>query len=78
MNPLQNKIHLQTRRQFLQNSQVGVGALALSSLLGTSATAADSSVINPQSPKSPHFAAKAKRVIYLHLTGSPPHSMTTR
>ena len=73
MNPLQNQLHLQTRRQFLQNSQVGVGALALSSLLGTSATAADSSVINPLSPKSPHFAAKAKRVIYLHLTGSPPH-----
>lgn len=73
MNPLQNQLHLQTRRQFLQSSQVGVGALALSSLLGTSAGAADSSVINPLSPKSPHFAAKAKRVIYLHLTGSPPH-----
>lgn len=73
MNPLQNQLHLQTRRQFLQNSQVGVGALALSSLLGTSAGAADSSVVNPLSPKSPHFAAKAKRVIYLHLTGSPPH-----
>ncbi len=73
MNPLQNQIHQQTRRQFLQNSQLGVGALALSSLLGTSAPAAESSVVNPLAPKSPHFAAKAKRVIYLHLTGSPPH-----
>ncbi|MFO1045421.1 MAG: DUF1501 domain-containing protein [Planctomycetaceae bacterium] len=73
MNPLQNQIQHQTRRQFLQNSQLGVGALALSSLLGTSAPAAESSVVNPLAPKSPHFAAKAKRVIYLHLTGSPPH-----
>ena len=73
MNPLQNQIQQQTRRQFLQNSQLGVGALALSSLLGTSAPAAESSVVNPLAPKSPHFAAKAKRVIYLHLTGSPPH-----
>jgi hypothetical protein len=28
---------------------------------------------NPLLPKLPHFAPKAKRVIYLHLTGSPPH-----
>ena len=73
MNPALDQLHLQTRRQFLQNSQLGVGALALSTLLGNSVTAADSSVINPLAPKSPHFAARAKRVIYLHLTGSPPH-----
>jgi hypothetical protein len=28
---------------------------------------------NPLAPRQPHFAAKASRVIYLHLTGSPPH-----
>ena len=28
---------------------------------------------NPLAPKQPHLPAKAKRVIYLHLTGSPPH-----
>ena len=28
---------------------------------------------NPLLPRAPHFAPKAKRVIYLHLTGSPPH-----
>jgi hypothetical protein len=28
---------------------------------------------NPLQPRLPHFAPKAKRVIYLHLTGSPPH-----
>ena len=63
----------QTRRQFLQTSQLSLGALALNSLLGPSAGAAESSVVNPLSPKTPHFAPKAKRVIYLHLTGSPPH-----
>jgi hypothetical protein len=35
--------------------------------------AAPSAVINPLAPKAPPLAAKAKRVIYLHLTGSPPH-----
>ena len=29
--------------------------------------------MNPLAAKKPHFAAKAKRVIYLHMTGSPPH-----
>jgi len=28
---------------------------------------------NPLLPRAPHFTPKAKRVIYLHLTGSPPH-----
>ena len=28
---------------------------------------------NPLLPRAPHFNSKAKRVIYLHLTGSPPH-----
>ena len=31
------------------------------------------SATNPLAVRSPHFAAKAKRVIYLHLTGSPPN-----
>jgi hypothetical protein len=30
-------------------------------------------VVDPLAPKQPHFPARAKRVIYLHLTGSPPH-----
>lgn len=29
--------------------------------------------MEPLLPQQPHFAPKAKRVIYLHLTGSPPH-----
>lgn len=66
--------HLQnlTRRHFLQSSQVGLGAIALASLQGN-LSAAPSDVINPLAPHKPHFEPKAKRVIYLHLTGSPPH-----
>src|SRR3954454_12880427 len=81
-------LHLQhvTRRHFLQQSQVGLGAIALSSLLASECPAAPEngtrsvpttsplpSVINPLAPKQPHFAAKAKQVIYLHMTGSPPN-----
>ncbi len=79
MNPLIQNIQSQTRRHFLESSGVGLGAVALASLLqqdGYAAPATASPVINdinPLAPRPPHFAAKAKRVIYLHLTGSPPH-----
>jgi hypothetical protein len=68
-----NSLISNTRRCFLQNAGLGLGGAALSSLLGPSALAATSEVINPLAPKKPHFEPKAKRVIYLHLTGSPPH-----
>jgi hypothetical protein len=73
MNPQLENLQLKTRREFLKNCQVGIGALALSSLLGGSGAASEETVVNPLAPKLPRFAAKAKRVIYLHLTGSPPH-----
>jgi len=59
-----------TRRHFLRQSQSGLGAAALASMIGGSSTAA--STDNPMWPRSPHFAAKAKSVIYLHMAGSPP------
>jgi len=71
-------LHAQTRRHFLESSGVGLGAMALAGLLQQDGHAAPDaklaiSDINPLAPRQPHFAAKAKRVIYLHLTGSPPH-----
>ena len=60
-----------TRRHFLKQSQAGLGAMALASLMGES-TAAPSAVKKPANTKKPHFAPKAKRVIYLHMAGSPP------
>src|SRR5262249_10289877 len=59
---------------FLRDSSVGIGSLALASLLQAE-TAIANAPGSPSSlaPKKPHFPAKAKRVIYLHLSGAPPH-----
>ena len=73
MTPIQQLANA-TRRHFLSTSGVGLGAIALSSLSGSAARA--DVPINPVQPletRKPHFEAKAKRVIYLHLTGSPPN-----
>ncbi len=64
----------QTRRHFLRNCQLGIGGMALSSLfVDDNASGKSTGVINPLEPHKPHFAAKAKRVIYLHMAGSQPH-----
>ena len=63
-----------TRRYFLRDSSIGLGSIALASLMGhntTSAVVAEST--SPLAAKAPHFGAKARHVIYLHMTGSPPH-----
>jgi len=51
---------------------MGLGGVALADMLATDVHALEAPA-NPLLPKLPPFAAKAKRVIYLHLTGSPPH-----
>ncbi len=62
-----------TRRHFFRNCQVGIGGMALASLLGRESSANPAQDVDPLAVRSPHFAPKAKRVIYLHLAGSPPH-----
>ncbi|MCE9545796.1 MAG: DUF1501 domain-containing protein [Planctomycetia bacterium] len=69
-----------TRRHFLQQSIGGVGAMALAALLeqgGNPRMAradqlAPHAAANPQTPRPPHYPARAKHVIYLHMAGSPP------
>ncbi len=64
-----------TRRHFLRRCQVGIGSMALASLLGKAAGAekpAHQAPFNPLTPRSPHFAPRAKAVIYLHMSGGPP------
>ncbi len=73
MNPYLDSLVHTTRRHFLKESAVGLGAIALSSLLGRNAMGAPLAATNPLAARLPHFAPKAKRVIYLHLTGSPPN-----
>jgi hypothetical protein len=73
MHPELELMQTATRRHFLKDSALGLGTVALASLLGDSAPAAPATPVNPLAPKKPHFEGKAKRVIYLHMTGSPPH-----
>ncbi len=66
-----------TRRHFLKESAMGLGALALGSLVGCGANNASSSMsnlfdaTNPLMPKPPMFPGKAKSVIYIHMAGAP-------
>lgn len=63
----------QTRRHFFQQSAAGLGGIALNSLLAGEGQGSERIAANPLAPQQPHFPAKAKRVIYLHMTGSPPN-----
>ncbi len=72
MNPMLEKIQLNTRRHFLKHCGMGLGAGALAQLLTPEAFALKAPR-NPLLPRDPHYSPKAKRVIYVHLTGSPPH-----
>jgi Uncharacterized protein conserved in bacteria len=58
-----------TRREMLTQSGVGFGMLALAALLGEETARAEPP--NPLAPKKPHFAPKAKRVIFLFMHGGP-------
>ncbi|HUR60712.1 MAG TPA: DUF1501 domain-containing protein, partial [Opitutaceae bacterium] len=60
-----------TRRTFLKRSGLGLGSVALGSLLTESLFAAFDGKSNPLAPRAPHFPARAKRVIYLHMVGAP-------
>ncbi len=73
MNPNLEQLQHLTRRHFLGKSAYGLGAVALGSMLKNSLSATSAPSSDPLAARMPHFAAKAKRVIYLHLTGSPPH-----
>lgn len=72
MHPRYEFLQTVTRRHFLHGCQIGLGGIALASMLPADA-AAQPAAANLHAPKPPHFTAKAKRVIYLHMTGSPPH-----
>jgi hypothetical protein len=68
------RLQFLTRRHFLKQSTAGIGAIALASLFKNETIgAALAASGNPLAPRQPQFPGKAKRVIYLHLTGSPPH-----
>src|SRR5437870_3669910 len=65
--PHADRLALLTRRHFLRNGALGLGAVALAGMTGQ-APAAD-----PLTPRSPQFAGKAKNIIFLHMSGGPPN-----
>jgi hypothetical protein len=70
-----------SRRDFLCKAGGGFGALALAQLLQGSALGREvaeeaRSVTQPLLPRKPHFAAKAKSVIFLFMEGGPSHMDT--
>lgn len=67
---------LLSRRQFFAGSGLRLGAVGLAALageatVGAPASAATDRRMNPPLPGLPHFAPKAKAIIYLHMNGGP-------
>ena len=65
-----------SRRDLLRVSSTGFGGMALAAMLGeeqlrAAATAGQSNGVSPLAVKAPHFAPKAKRVIFLFMHGGP-------
>jgi hypothetical protein len=63
---IQEYVRNETRRQFFSRGANAVGWAALASLLGTGKNA-----LGAPGAVAPHFAPKAKRIIYLHMVGGP-------
>ena len=70
--------HLLNRRELLSRAGCGAGLLGLASLMTdeqqlSGSTPAQNGLPNPLAPRIPHFAAKAKSVIWLFINGGPSH-----
>jgi hypothetical protein len=68
-----------SRRQFLSRVGCGFGGLALQAMMHEQALAATRlpavtiDPVNPYQPRRPHFAPRAKSVIFLFMVGGPSH-----
>jgi hypothetical protein len=73
MDPLKRYVELETRRQLFSRTARGLGTAALASLLGSPPARAASTAhaSSPPLPGLPHFAPRAKRAIYLFMSGAP-------
>ena len=63
----------QTRRHFFKNCALGVGKIALASLLAQRQLSASQpqAGANPLAPRQPHFPGKARNVIFMFMAGGP-------
>ena len=69
-------LQMETRRNFIKQSFLGLGGLALGTMMSCQSKPNPSSLNlfdpkNPLVPRPPHFAPKARSVIYLHMAGAP-------
>jgi uncharacterized protein (DUF1501 family) len=62
---------IQSRRRFFRDCAGGIGTIALAELLARDGRAAGLPDVNPLAPKKPHFAPKAKNVIFMFMEGGP-------
>ena len=62
-----------SRRELLQTAGCCFGAIALTALLRDEGLLAEDGAADPLAPKKPHFEPKAKRVIFLFMSGGPSH-----
>src|SRR5262245_43369052 len=72
MHPTDERSLLLSRRHFFGRTATGIGTAALASLLARDSQAAEKKRIGGLTGL-PHYAAKAKRVIYLFQNGAPSH-----
>ncbi|WP_165227714.1 DUF1501 domain-containing protein [Aquisphaera insulae] len=61
------------RRWFLRDCGIGLAGIAAGSLMASEVGATTPAAQNPLMPRKPHFAARAKRVIYIFQAGAPSH-----
>ena len=71
MLPIKDYLHNETRRQFFGKAALGLGTAALSTLMGPSISQSIAGESNKSILKSPHNPQKAKRAIYLFMSGAP-------
>ena len=66
--------HHDSRRDFLRHAGLAFGGAALGGYIpgvGHMAAALAADLVDPLAPKAPHFPAKVKSVIWLHMNGAP-------
>lgn len=75
----QEQVRAITRRTFFGQAGLGMGMMALGTLLEREAGAQGkgnrplgASPVRPLAPKKPQYPARAKSIIYLHMSGAPP------
>ena len=78
MDPREEHALLETRRQFFGRTATGIGTAALASLLNPALFAAEAEKAGPAADAGDrgvlggtHFAPRAKRIIYLFMSGAP-------